>query len=260
MLYDNCQLVSPEGIPLAFIDKKRANWYLRNQLGVVIQEEPNMVIQLNFTPSSIANENDTFYLIPRENKCVVCGTNKDLTKHHVIPQSFRKHFPVSFKSRSSHDVLALCREHHDLYNLSEVVFRKELAERFRVPESGLSPTLADNQLRKLASAARALLNTAHKLPTWREDELLTLIIDHLDRWPEQEDLKKLVQIWPSSRVLQDQGYPTMSAYIVAQLSVNELNDFCKEWRKHFVETMDPKFLPENWSVDRDLREDFSIET
>ena len=30
----------------------------------------------------------------------------------------------------------------------------------------------------------------------------------------------------------------------------DLDDFASIWRKHFIETMDPKFMPEHWDINR----------
>lgn len=250
MLYDNCKLLNPDGKLLALIDAKRAKWYIRKELGVLEAEQP-YTVRLKFVPSSHGRRESLFYLTPRENKCVVCGTTDNLTKHHVVPQSFRRHFDLDLKSRSSHDVLAVCRKCHDEYNLYEAEFRKILAERYAAPMGGTGITGSHQNGRKYASAARALLHET-KLPVKREDELLELLIDLLGKWPEQEDLEKIAN---SFNPYQREGYKTMGEYIVSRASFEELNELAKEWRAHFVETMKPKFLPTDWSVNRNLGEE-----
>jgi hypothetical protein len=247
MLYDNCKLLSPQGELLALIDAKRAKWYIKKELGTLEAENP-LTVKLKFEPSNSTNREDLFYLTPRENKCVVCGTTTDLTRHHVVPQSFRKHFDLEIKSRSSHDVLAVCRKCHDDYNVYETEFRRILTERYGIPPLTFdqNPGLE----RKYVSAAKALLS-GHKLPVKREDELLELLIDFLGKWPEKEDLQHIAtSINPYVRV----GCKTMSEYIVNQLSFEELSNLAKEWRVHFIETMKPKYLPFEWSIDRELAE------
>jgi len=249
VLYDNCRLLSPEGILLALIDAKRAKWYIKKELAILESEDP-YTIRLKFEPSNSTNREDVFYLTPRKNQCVVCGTTTNLTRHHVVPQSFRKHFEPQIKSRSSHDVLAVCRKCHDDYNVYEAEFRKILAKRYGAPsfQSEGEPHLE----RKYASAARALL-AKHKLPVSREDELFELLIEFLDRWPEEEDLQRIAT---SSNPYLRAGCKTVSEYIVGKLSLEELNSLAKEWRNHFVETMKPKYLPLEWSIERNLGEEF----
>ena len=43
------------------------------------------------------------------------------------------------------------------------------------------------------------------------------------------------------------------------LKNNELFSFVKRWRKHFVDTMKPKYLPEHWSIDSNLEKSGRIE-
>ena len=242
MLYDNCKLLDPEGQLLALVDAKRAQWYVKKGLGVVEEENP-MTVRLIFQPSNSTNQNDLFYLTRRANQCVVCGTEQDLTRHHVIPQSFRKHFELALKSRSSHDVLAVCRQCHDDYNIHEVQFRKVLSERYMTSDSPIPNSKLE---RKYSSAARALLGN-HSLPRKREDELLELLIDFLGRWPEEEDLRLLATAYTP---YQREGCKTSSEYIVKKLTIDELEALAREWRSHFVETMKPKYLPLDWSIDR----------
>lgn len=238
MLYDNCRLLSPQGELLSLIDAKRAKWYIRKNLGTLESEDP-LTIRLNFEPSNSTNKEDSFYLIPRENKCVVCGTSEKLTRHHVVPQSFRKHFELSMKSRASHDVLAVCRDCHDEYNIHEDEFRKKLEEEHvHFGEEGTKTE------RRYVSAARALLN-GYKIPTKREDELLELLIDFLGRWPEEEDLH---QIAISSSPHLSIGCRTIGEYIVSKLSVEQLNELAIQWRLHFLETMKPRYLPPEWNL------------
>ena len=30
--------------------------------------------------------------------------------------------------------------------------------------------------------------------------------------------------------------------------IKDIKEFIVDWRRHFIETMDPKFLPEKWSI------------
>ncbi len=249
MLYDNCKLLDTNGNLLALIDDKRAEWYARKGLGTIEEGTPRTV-RLNFDPLKKTALEDNFHLVAKENKCVVCGTSANLTRHHVIPQSFRKHFELRFKSRASHDVLALCRKCHDEYNVFEVEFRRVLSERYKIPS--FEPASPETrELRKLSSGARALLSGA-RIPRKREDELLELIIDHLGYWPEKEDLERLAY---SFTPYVSMGCKTISQYIVSGLSPAELNELAKEWRAHFVETMNPAFLPVGWSVNRNFSEE-----
>lgn len=255
MIYSNVRLLNHEGKHISFIDEKRARWYLNKDLAIIKSENP-LEIQLTFEPATPSRRNDQFYLVPRQNICVVCGTSERLTRHHVIPQSFRKHFSPEFKSRSSHDVLAVCRPCHDAYNIFEVERYKSLAARFGISHTGTCLYGAE-QDRRVASAAKALLFKSHTIPKKREDELLEIVIDYLNDWPTEEDLEELSHLWPPGS---HSGYMTLGRYIVEKLSPDELNTLACEWRKHFVDHMAPKFLPEGWSIDRQLGENIFLKS
>jgi hypothetical protein len=39
-LYENCRMLSPEGVLMAYINKKKVNWYVERGLAVIVQESP----------------------------------------------------------------------------------------------------------------------------------------------------------------------------------------------------------------------------
>lgn len=250
MLYSNCKLLAQDGSFLSHVDEGRLHWYIKHGLATIEPSDAN-AIRLNFTPKNRSyRHDDEFYATPLVNRCVVCGTNEKLTRHHVIPQSFRRYFAEEFKSRASHDVLAVCRPCHDEYNLHEVELRREIAERYQADVWGLGPA-KDSGIREVASAAKALLNHGERLPRKREDELLLIVIDYLDKWPEKEDLEEVARQWPPRGA---NGYLTLGELVVSRCNTEQLNELAKEWRRHFVETMKPKYLPAGWSTERPLGE------
>ena len=36
-------------------------------------------------------------------------------------------------------------------------------------------------------------------------------------------------------------------------SIQDYDEFAKDWRIHFVETMNPQFMPDEWKIDRKTR-------
>lgn len=98
--------MSPEGFLMCYIGRKRANWYLDRNLA---RKNSEKEIQLLFKPNGLGHYYDKERNIPVKNHCVVCGCNdiSKLSKHHTIPECFRKHFPLRWKSYRSHEVLFL---------------------------------------------------------------------------------------------------------------------------------------------------------
>lgn len=47
--YENCRIVSPEGVGLATCGLKKVRWYLDRDLAELLSEDPT-VIRLKFTP------------------------------------------------------------------------------------------------------------------------------------------------------------------------------------------------------------------
>jgi hypothetical protein len=122
-LYDNCQCLSQEGEHMFYCNKKKAQSYLKKGIAKLISEDP-YVFQLTFEPGGKGAPQQT----PRENKCVVCGTEEDLTKHHVIPYAFRKLMPPHLKDHRSEEIVPLCVEHHREYEVSSRELMLKLLE------------------------------------------------------------------------------------------------------------------------------------
>ena len=105
-------MFSPDGILMFRCDYKKANWYLKRNLGEVISQYP-LKVKLKFKPRGLGNHNKSFGLTEMSNECVICGASEYLTRHHVVPYCYRRYFPTSIKSHNFHDVLSLCVKCHD---------------------------------------------------------------------------------------------------------------------------------------------------
>nr|KAF6499965.1 exonuclease 3'-5' domain containing 2 [Molossus molossus] len=71
-LYDNCFLHAPDGQPLCTCDRRKAQWYLDKGIGELVSEEP-FVVKLQFEPAGRPESPGDYYLMVKENLCVVCG-------------------------------------------------------------------------------------------------------------------------------------------------------------------------------------------
>lgn len=119
VVYENCKMIAPDGEQLANCDRKKAMWYIERDLADIVNEEP-LTIRLKFEPNGRGKDkpyaqlyDDHFYVADRENKCVVCGLDKDYSRFHVIPTLYRTHFPDELKSHRSHDIVVLCFNCHE---------------------------------------------------------------------------------------------------------------------------------------------------
>ncbi|XP_054055644.1 exonuclease 3'-5' domain-containing protein 2 isoform X3 [Rissa tridactyla] len=266
-LYDNCFLHAPDGQPLCTCDRKKAQWYLDKGIGELVSTEP-FVVKLRFEPSGRPESQVDYYLTVKENLCVVCGKRESYIRKNIVPHEYRRHFPIQMKDHNSHDVLLLCTSCHAISNYYDNHLKQQLAEEFGAPigsEEGVR-LLEDPLRRQVRSGARALLN-ADSLPDPRRAELLQSIKDFFNTeavTPEmlQEAADLETRICNESYV--PHGLKVVQCF--AKGGLRSLMQLERRWRQHFLDNMQPKHLPEQWSVDhnhmkliRKYGEDLQIE-
>lgn len=110
--YANWIMNNPEGSFMCRIDAKRAKWYLNLGIATLTSDK---IIQINFTPRGPSQPADSYSSSHKENRCVVCGAQDHLTRHHVVPRTSRNFLPLEFKSRVSHDIVVICESCHEDY-------------------------------------------------------------------------------------------------------------------------------------------------
>jgi len=230
-LYGGIKILSPEGGILFRCNEKKANWYLSRELA---DRKSKDCIILRFKPKGFG---DAYLIHPKENVCVVCGKDKELTKHHVVPHSYRRYFPVHFKTHLSHDCVLLCVDCHEKYEEASRERQKVLARRYNVPLRGME---SKSNRSAWLGAARALVNHKHKIPQERKEVLWANIKQHLGYIPKEEELKALIE--------SKQKVKTHGELLVLKFTEDRLVGFILGWRKHFVKVMAPNFLPDGWAI------------
>lgn len=238
-LYENCAMYSPDGILLCKISKHKADWYLAKKLADIMQEDP-LTIKLKFKPNGYGNFARPYFLQEFKNQCVACGTAENLSAHHVVPRCFRRHFPPEIKNHNSADVLALCIACHNYYETFAEKLKAEL-----VPEFVKFPP-EYKEKNKIKSLAKNLLYNTN-LPEDRKVDLYIACAEYLGK----EDLADADLI-----ELADLKNPRFEnkPYDKYVKGLKDIEGFSQMWRRHFVETMEPRYLPEGW-VGLVLRED-----
>lgn len=250
-LYDNCFLHAPDGQPLCTCDRRKAQWYLNKGIGELLTEDP-FVVKLMFEPSGRPESERDYYLNAKENLCVVCGKRESYIRKNIVPHEYRHHFPVQMKDHNSHDVLLLCTSCHAASNYYDNILKQRLAEEFGAPigcEEGVR-LLEDPIRRQVRSGARALLNVDQNLPITRRDELLTIIKDFYKTEHITEDLLHEAS-GLETRIFNELYVPhgLKVVQLHAKGGLLTLMQLEKRWRQHFLDTMQPKYLPLLWSVD-----------
>ena len=185
-IYYNCLILAPDGAQLGFCDRKREAFYLKNGLATSESVKHQRVIRLKFEPKA-RNGSDSIILEPRKNICVICGSSDELTKHHIVPTCYRIHMPRRIKSHNSHDVVAICRKHHDQYETESALLRRELAKDFSV----LEPFVRSEAVLKLKcvhSAARTIVKHGGKIPVQKLSIIRKVITKHFGWEPTEAEI------------------------------------------------------------------------
>ncbi|NXP47869.1 EXD2 protein, partial [Heliornis fulica] len=249
-LYDNCFLHAPDGQPLCTCDRKKAQWYLDKGIGELVSTDP-FVVKLRFEPSGRPESQVDYYLMVKENLCVVCGKRESYIRKNIVPHEYRRHFPIQMKDHNSHDVLLLCTSCHAVSNYYDNHLKQQLAEEFGAPigsEEGVR-LLEDPLRRQVRSGARALLN-ADSLPDPRRAELMKSIKDFFNTeavTPEMLQEAAGLETRICNESYMPHGLKVVQCF--AQGGLRSLMQLERRWRQHFLDSMQPKHLPEQWSVD-----------
>ncbi|XP_055906903.1 exonuclease 3'-5' domain-containing protein 2 isoform X2 [Eupeodes corollae] len=251
-LYDNCLLEAPDGELLCTCDRKKAQWYVDQNLAQQVNTDP-YTVRLNFEPAGRAvGEVGRYYQTPKENQCVVCGRKDAYIRKNIVPREYRKHFPVVMKSHTSHDVLLLCPQCHQKSNISDLKVRTQLAKHCNAPylnDEGGPKVSEIPELKQLRSAARALMYNGERIPQWRKEELEKIV---LKNYPEVDKVSTaMLEECLSIDVVESiDGYTPHGLKVVQeyQEKFGGLIELEKLWREHFLNVMKPKYLPNLWNV------------
>lgn len=242
-LYGNCQVFSPDGHLMFRCDQKKANWYLNRDLAEIIKEEP-LTIRLIFQPKGLGNSDKLFGLSEMENKCVNCGSEEYLTRHHVVPICYRKYFPLELKSHNFHDVLSLCKDCHENYERKADELKHQLAEKYSISVDGvvMHDKISTGEIlnRQIIKGARLLLRDITNIPSDRINEIKLEIKSFLGREFTNDDL---IEISSKKDYVCDK---THGEIVIS--NCDDIQSFIELWREHFLQNNDCKYLPKNWDV------------
>lgn len=230
-VYDNIRVLSPGGQLMCYVGKKKAQWYIKRRLASWCDN--NSGIKLKFEPRGLGHYHDPERNVPVENKCVVCGNNTiaELSRHHTIPECFRKYFPHRWKSYRSHDIVVMCIDCHQEYEIDATNLKQQLINNMVDPE----------ELRKeryMVRCANTLLKHSKKLPVKERDEItlylmLELNLDDITDEVLHEIIKK----------------PKINIYQRYSETIKDYKEFSRFWKQHFIDVMKPKYLPPYWTPD-----------
>ena len=174
----------------------------------VIEASDGKILSSRAGPQNAFLSKDLADQTTQEIRCVVCGQTESCVRKNIVPEEYR-----IVPKGTSHDVLLLCVTCHKISNNCDQELRKRLAQECRAPIGAIDKVKATNPLlKKAVSAAKAIKSAKDKIPFDRLAELKAIITE----------------------------YYNVSLLTSEVLSLEIL------WRKHFIDSMKPKFLPPHW--------------
>lgn len=244
--YGNCKVLDRSGNLMFRCGPEKVQWYLERSLADVVSTEDPFTIQLTFQPNGPGHVGDEFFLQEKENRCVVCASEERLTMHHVVPRCYRRYFPDELKSHSSHDVVVLCIYCHEDYEAHAFSLKQQIANEYGIPVSGKCVSI-DPYLTRVRSAAGTLSRYRPQLPLVRAEELLDVLRDY---YKKQEITAEEIESAAAIDHRMTKDFIHYGEWVVRHTP--DLEELVRRWRKHFFDTMHPRFLPTGWDKDRSI--------
>ncbi|MFW6242717.1 MAG: hypothetical protein ACOC2W_01005 [bacterium] len=266
--YENWKVYHPNGKHMFTCGRKKAKWYLNRNLAKIIDGKS---IKLTFTPKGNGfRDNEDFGRYERIPMCVVSGSDENLQRHHIIPYCYRTYFPEEYKSKNHHDVVLINVDEHAKYEIEATKYKDVIADMYDVKtitELNAEYSISLREFSKNKLYVVSLLHSIFKsygkisndiildkfkiisneldinydfLCTLNYIQLYKLYIDVKAEYTKDFDLFK-----HNNKLYYDHGYQ-----VVKQLDTHEkLSNFVKLWRKHFINTAKPQYMPYGWSID-----------
>lgn len=229
-------MLDPSNKPLAFCSKERIEWYLRKGLAEIVDHSDYYTIRLFNSPSDRDYESNPLILVPMENKCVCCGSEENLTRHHVVPKCFRKHFPINYKNHFNHDVLILCDSCHKKYT---VIFQKYI-ESMTEFKNDKETIIKYKEIKGLAyRLIRDKSLSSEEINGFR---------DQIKEYSGNED-----PVCFLNNFVPDEVVRWARSVVNKLVTSSDFEDFIRGWRSHFVETMNPEYLPKEWKIENPVK-------
>ena len=279
-IYDSCKMLAPDGQQLCFCDFKKMTWYIERNLAKEISKDPP-VFQLIFEPNArgCVDENlksSNFYIESRTNSCVICGKTENYLRFHVVPILYRSCFPENLKSHKSHDVVLLCMECHEKASKVYETKKEEISKKYGVPLNVMSVEKSSFlKLTQFQKKCKILMkNKTKSLPEFAQNRLKNnlreifeflminseffknFVIQNGIKCEKNEDIDdKFLEIFCDKMKIDEKSLPEGKSNLHGKLvieKVKDLKEFIMEWRKFFIDSFQPKFLPKEWSVEHEI--------
>lgn len=264
---ENWDVYHPNGKHMFTCSGKKAHWYLDRGLAIEIG---NFQIQLTFEPSGDGfSDNEMFGHSIRKPICVVSGVNYDLQRHHIIPYCYRKHFPAKYKIKNHHDVVLINHDLHAKYEVEANKYKDILAQKYGIRSITEYNKLYLRLLKNFNRDKVLILGKISSLFNGYGKISDNIIKDNLKFVAKKTgldyellincnyiQLMKLYQELNNEYIYEYNLFKQRHAqfydhgwHLVQKLNTDKkIEEFVKLWRKHFIETMKPQYMPKGWSI------------
>jgi hypothetical protein len=130
--------------------------------------------------------------------------------------------------------------------------QKEMEQRLRKDASTANKVIPSKELYHIRSCALALLNHTNRLPEKKKEEYQDLVIRH-DNLPNKTELTNdiIQKTVDMEFTIPNPKYIPGPELVVDNMhnDDDEIAAFIRDWRVHFLETAQPRYLPKGWNVD-----------
>lgn len=243
-IYEFIKMENPDGQFMCYSSHRRAEWYISRGLAEWVEGQEN-TFRLNFEPQGNGKADVPYYSEKVENRCVCCGTFENMTRHHVFPYMFKSRLPVQYKSRSNYDILPVCSSCHENYERQADLVKRDLENQV-VSELDLNIDKQEIKRIKSVLASRRFLEQYDEHPTLYKNVPLEKVMEHEENASQEIDEMLL------EKSIMNKKYWVEKLMATIERDEQKLFEFVKMWRKHFVDTMQPKFMPNLWVIDMEV--------
>lgn len=239
--YGSIKFYSPEGIFMFYSNGGRFNFYMKNNL----IEKYEDGYKLKFEPKGLGNADAPDrknFCFSRENKCVISGNTNlaHLNRHHIVPTIFRKWMPEKYKSFNHKFIVMVDEKLHSRYGKFEIKFLTEVSKMFLInpPEFKIN----DTPLFKGQNAGKALLFYEEKiLKSANGQQKVAALKENFMYNTGLEPTKENYELMLLKRDAIKKEHAEFGKTVMEK--VTDYEAFELMWLKHFVDTMNPQFLP-----------------
>ncbi|KAL4461931.1 hypothetical protein ABPG74_000776 [Tetrahymena malaccensis] len=238
------------------------------------------------------NENQ-FYASKRETVCVVCGKDEKFTKYHVIPSIYRTHFPNKYKSHRSHDILLLCVKCHQKAGKNADMLKDQLLQQYKIEKQHYFKQQSLKYMaQRMYASTKSYLKSKEKMNKENRQKCKENIRQYFDELLKTPDIEKKIpqlkekqfKLSATGKIKIDEEFRSFFSNLekdsknvkeddkqnervwAGQKVIENLKTeeeiilFIKMWRQHFLDVMQPKYLPFGWNVNHKFTRDFGKES